>query len=157
MSEKIDQFCASLRQQLTEIEAKLNYSRLKFFALAVIPAVVACGGPTVEDAEAGLCDDLNGFATALQNLGQLNAQSTVNDLETARSDLAKAYESVKASAATVEEARLNELDTAYTDFETTVSSISGRDTLGEAAITVAAESANVAAARQQLSSGLSCP
>jgi hypothetical protein len=132
-------------------------SRIKFLALAVIPAVVACGGPSVEDAEASLCEDLNGLAGALQNLGQINAQSTVNELEAARNDVAKAYESVKASAATVEEARVNDLDTAYSDFESTVNSISGRDTLGEAAITVAAESANVSAARQQLSSGLSCP
>jgi hypothetical protein len=143
--------------QYKTMQNKRFSSRIKFLALAVIPAVVACGGPSVEDAEAILCDDLNGLAGALQNLGQINAQSTVNELETARNDVAKAYESVKASAATVEEARINELDTAYSDFESTVNSISGRDTLGEAAITVAAESANVSAARQQLSSGLSCP
>ncbi len=132
-------------------------SRIKFLALAFIPAMVACGGPSVEDAEAGLCDDLNGLATAVQNLGQINAQSTVNELESARRDVRTAYESVKSSAATVKEARMDELDTAYSNFDQTVNSISGRDTLGEAATTIAAESANVAAARQQLSAGLSCP
>lgn len=139
------------------MKSKLFNARIKFLALAFIPAVVACGGPSVEDAEASLCEDLNGLATAVQGLGQINAQSTVNELESARNDVATAYESVKSSAATVQEARMDELDTAYSNFDQTVNSISGRDTLGEAATTVVAESANVAAARQQLSSGLSCP
>lgn len=131
--------------------------RMKFLALAFIPAVAACGGPSVENAEADLCEDLNGFAVALQDLGQINAQSTVNELKAARQDVVDAYQSVKTSAETVETARLDELDTAYADFDKTVTSISGRDTLGEAAIEIATQADNVAAARQQLYSGLNCP
>jgi hypothetical protein len=131
--------------------------RMKFLALAFIPAVAACGGPSVEEAEASLCDDLNEFAVALQNLGQVNAQSTVREFESARQDVINAYQSVKASAETVETARLDELDAAYAEFDRTVNSISGRDTLGEAAVEVNAQAENVAAARQQLYSGLTCP
>jgi hypothetical protein len=135
---------------------RLNW-QMKFLALACVPAVVACGGPSVEDAEAGLCDDLNEFAVALQNLGQMNAQSTVREFESARQDVVNAYQSVKASAETVDTARLDELDAAYANFDNTVNSISGRDTLGEAAVEINAQAENVAAARQQLFSGLSCP
>lgn len=131
--------------------------RIQFFALAFIPTLVACGSPSVEDAEASFCNDLDNLAVALQNLGQINAQSTVRELDTAKRDVAKAYDSVKASAATVQEARLDQLDTAYADFDRTVNSISGRDTLGEAAATITAEAGNVAAARQQLYADLSCP
>jgi hypothetical protein len=60
----------------------LNW-QMKFLALACVPAVAAFGGPSGEDAEAGLCDDLNEFAVALQNLGQMNAQSTVREFESA--------------------------------------------------------------------------
>jgi hypothetical protein len=131
--------------------------RIKFLALAFIPAVAACGGPSVEDAEAGLCDDLNEFAVALQNLGQMNAQSTVREFESARQDIVDAYQSVQASAETVETARLDELDAAYANLDSTVNAISGRDTLGEAAVEINAQAENVAAARQQLYANLTCP
>ena len=131
--------------------------RVKFLALAFIPVVAACGSPSVEDAEVSLCEDLNAFAVALQNLGQVNAQSTVKEFEAARQDVVDAYQSVKASAETVEAARVDELDAAYADFDKTVNSISGRDTLGEAAVEINAQAENVAAARQQLYSGLTCP
>ena len=134
----------------------LNW-QMKCLALAFIPAVVACGGPSVEDAEASLCEDLNAFAVALQNLGQVNAQSTVKEFEAARQDVVDAYQSVKASADAVETARLDELDAAYANFDKTVNSISGRDTLGEAAVEINAQAEEVAAARQQLYSGLTCP
>jgi hypothetical protein len=129
---------------------------LKLFAVALIPVMAACGTPSVEDAEANLCQDLNGFAGALSNLAQLNAQSTVKELETAKQEVVKAYQAVQSSADQVEAARLDELETAYNDFDNTVSGISGRDTLGEAAVTVNSAAEEVAAARQQLYSSLNC-
>lgn len=125
-------------------------------AFAVLPLVVACSGPSVEDAEANLCNDLNGLATALQELNQINAQSTVKDVENAQKNVADAYASVRSSAADVQEARLDDLETAYADLEKTVNSIPGGDTLGEAATTIGPSAANVIAAREQLYSNLSC-
>lgn len=136
---------------------KLISLRIKLLALAFIPALAACGGPSVEDAEASFCQDLDNLAVALQNLGQINAQSTVRELNSAKQDVANAYDSVKAAAATVQEARLDELDAAYAEYDRTVNSISGRDTVGEAAATITAEAENVAVARQQLYADLSCP
>ena len=133
----------------------LNAS-LKLFALALIPVLAACGAPSVEDAEASLCQDLNGLAGSLSNLAQLNAQSTVKELETAKQDVVKAYQAVQSSADTVEAARMDNLETAYNDFDNTVSSISGRDTLGEAAVTINTAAEGVATARQQLYSSLNC-
>lgn len=133
-----------------------NSIKFQWLALAAIPAMVACGGPSVEDTEAALCDNLNELATALQGLGQLSADSTVDDLESARADVASAYEAVQSSAADVQAARLDGLETAYANYESTVDSISGRDTLGEAAVTVANASEEVASARQQLYADLTC-
>lgn len=129
---------------------------LKFLALAIIPAMVACGGPSAEEAEAELCEDLGELATALQGLNDISAQSTVNELEDAQAEIAEAYEEVQSAAADVEAARIDELESAYADYESTVNSISGRDTLGEAAITVVGASGEVAVARQQLYSDLIC-
>lgn len=129
---------------------------LKICALSLIPVMAACGTPSVEDAEANLCQDLNEFGGALSSLAQLNAQSTVKELETAKQDVVKAYQAVQSSADTVEAARVDNLETAYNDFDKTVGSISGRDTLGEAAATVNNAAQEVAAARQQLYSNLNC-
>lgn len=129
---------------------------LKLSALALIPAIAACGGPSIEDAEANLCQDLDSFAGALSNLAQLSAQSTVEEFETAQQDIVEAYQAVQSSADQVEAARLDELETAYNDFDQTVNSIPGRDTLGEAATTIATSAEDVAAARQQLYSSLNC-
>jgi len=129
---------------------------LKLSALALIPIIAACGGPSVEEAEANLCQDLDEFAGALSNLTQLNAQSTVQEFETAQQDVVTAYQAVQSSADQVETARLDELETAYNDFDQTVDSIPGRDTLGEAAVTIATSAEDVAAARQQLYSSLNC-
>lgn len=128
----------------------------KLFALALIPVLAACGVPSVENAEASLCQDLNGLAGSLGNLAQLNAQSTVKELETAKQDVVKAYSAVQSSADTVEAARLGDLETAYNDFDKTVSSISERDTLGEAAATITTAAEEVAVARQELYVNLNC-
>jgi hypothetical protein len=132
-------------------------TKFKLLALAAIPVMVACGGPSVEDPEAALCEDLNALATALQGLDQLTDQSTVDELEAAKADITSAYQAVQSSATAVGEARIGELETAYADYESTVDSISGDSTLGEAAATVGAASDNVAAARQQVFSALDCP
>lgn len=129
---------------------------VKLLVTGLIATLAACGGPSVEDTEAALCDDLNSLATALQGMSQITAQSTVDELEAAQQEVADAYESVQASADAVGEARLEELEAAYSNYESTVNSISGGDTLGEAASTITAEAGNVAAARQQLYSGLTC-
>lgn len=125
--------------------------------LILLPILAACGGPSVEDAEAQLCSDLNGLATALQGLGELNAESTVRELNQAQQNLADAYTAVRDSAKTVEAARLSNLETAYQNFDQTVNSISGRDTLGEAAVTIKSGAAEVVAAREQMHAALNCP
>ena len=64
---------------------------------------------------------------------------------------------MRSSAEAVEQARLNELETAYGDFQKSVDNISGQETLGEAATTITTRAANVVTAREQLFGDLSCP
>jgi hypothetical protein len=126
--------------------------------LVALPLVLAgCAQPNTEEAEADLCTNLADLETALVDLSQINTDSQVRELRTAKENVAKAYQNVQDSAATVEEARLNDLQTAYDEFDKTVNDISGRDTVGEAATSVAASMANIQTAREQLSTGLNCP
>ncbi|NEQ46496.1 MAG: hypothetical protein F6K00_24315 [Leptolyngbya sp. SIOISBB] len=126
--------------------------------LWILPLLLAaCGGqPSVEDAEASLCGAIDDFGGALAAYSQLDAQSTVDDLQTAREDVVSSYEAMQAAATVVEEARIADVETAYSDLDSTVNGISGRDTLGEAAVDVGTSLANVQAAREQLYSNLSC-
>ncbi len=126
--------------------------------LWILPLLLAaCGGqPSVEDAEAALCGAIDDFGGALVAYSQLDAQSTVDDLQTAREDVVSSYEAMQTAASTVEAARVADIETAYSDLESTVDGISGRDTLGEAAVEIGAGLATVQAAREQLYSDLSC-
>lgn len=131
-----------------------------FGPLLLVPfLVMACdqSTPTTADLEAQLCSNLDQFGTALTELGQINAQSSVNDLQTARANLAQAYQAVRDAASAVEASRTADLEAAYTNFDNTVNTISGSDTLGEAATQVQTALADIQTAREQLDAGLSCP
>jgi hypothetical protein len=125
--------------------------------LALPLLLLGCGQPTTQEAEADLCTNLADLGNALGELSQIDANSEVRELTQAKDNVAKAYQSVQDAAATVEAARLNDLQTAYDEFDKTVNDISGRETVGEAATQVASSMANVRTAREQLSAGLSCP
>ena len=134
--------------------------KLTLKALWTLPILLAaaCGGgtPTVADAEASLCSAIDDFGGALTAYGQLTADSTVDELQTAREDVASSYEAMQAAASTVQDARIADVETAYSDLQGTVDGISGRDTLGEAATQVSDGLSTVQAAREQLYSDLNC-
>lgn len=121
--------------------------------------VLACdrSTPTTADLEAQLCSNLDQFGTSLTELGQINAQSSVNDLQTARTNVAQAYQAVRDASTAVEASRTADLEAAYTNFDNTVNSISGGDTLGAAATQVQTALAEIQTAREQLDAGLNCP
>lgn len=120
--------------------------------------VMACDQPTTTaDLEAQLCANLDQFGTALTELTQINAQSSVSDLRTARDNVAQSYQAVRDTATEVEASRLADLESAYSAFDDTVNNISGRDTLGEAATQVQTAFVDIQTAREQLDAGLNCP
>ncbi|RZM75645.1 hypothetical protein [Leptolyngbya iicbica] len=134
--------------------------KLTLKALWSLPLLLAaCGGgtPSVADAEAALCGAIDDFGSSLAAYGQLTADSTVDELQTAREDVVSSYEAMKTAANTVQDARIVGVETAYADLQRTVDGISGRDTLGEAATQVSESLATVQTAREQLYSDLSCP
>lgn len=127
-------------------------------ALWIVPILlVGCGRqPSVEDAEAMLCGAINDFGGAVAAYSQLDAQSTVDDLREVRSGVAESYAAVQSAATALQDARIAELETAYSDLDATVSGISGRDTLGEAASQVGTGLVDVQTAREQLYRDLNC-
>ena len=112
---------------------------------------------SAEDAELQLCEDLAELGTAAQTLNEINETNTFNELEAAQDDVDQAVDDVRASAANVAAARIDEVDTARTNLEETVSGIEGRDTIGDAQTEVSSAASDILAAVDQLNESLSCP
>jgi hypothetical protein len=128
-------------------------------ALWTLPLLLAaCGGgtPSVSDAEATLCGAIDDFGSSLTAYSQLTADSTVDELQTAREEVVSSYEAMQTAASTVQEARVADVEAAYADLQSTVDGVAGRDTLGEAATQIGESLTTVQAARDQLYSDLSC-
>lgn len=129
-------------------------------SLIVLPfLLIACDQqpPTTADLESELCTNLDQLGTTLTELSQINAQSSINELQDARQNVANAYQSVRDSATAVEASRVSDLETAYNNLDNTVNSISGQDTIGDAANNVAAAVADLRAARDQIDAEVTCP
>jgi archaellum component FlaC len=124
--------------------------------LALPLLLVACGQPTTAELETELCTNLAQLETSLAEFSEINAQSSVNELREARQDVAQSYEKVRSSTAAVKASRLEGLEAAYQDLDSTINNISGRETVGDAIEKVIASLGQVQAARGQAVSDLNC-
>jgi hypothetical protein len=111
---------------------------------------------TEEEATSSYCSDLAALGTALNAYGDLNASSTIDEVEQAQEDVADAYQAVQDSAADVADARLDDLEAAYDELAASVNDISGDDTVGEAITNIATQANAVEAARADLFSSADC-
>ena len=111
---------------------------------------------TPEDATATLCTDLAELGNALGAYGDLTVDSTVEDVEDAQDEVAGAYDDVIESAGDVADARVDELEASYEELASAVDDVSGEDTVGEAVTGIAAQAAEVEAARASLDNSVNC-
>lgn len=127
--------------------------------VAVLGAsALACGDDEegTADKEAQLCADLEKLDAALQSIGDLSRDSTVDEARTAISDVADAFNAARESAADVAEARVDDLVAAYDSYQTEAQSISDAATLAEAWEQLVQAADVVEQAEQALLSGLDC-
>ncbi len=127
--------------------------------VAVLGALAIACGDDEEDtagAEAQLCADLEELDTALQGIGDLSRDSTVDDARTAISDVADAFNAARESAADVAQARIDDVTTAYDSFDETARNISDEATLTEAWEQLLGAADVVEQAEEALLSGLNC-
>ena len=120
-------------------------------------ALTACDDdPSEEEASSAFCSDLDALGDALDAYGDLDAQSTIDEVEEAQEDVASAYEDVLDSGADVTDARLDDLESAFDDLDASVDDVSGEDTVGEAITSIAANAQAVEAARADVRSAVNC-
>lgn len=110
-----------------------------------LPGFTACSDdePTVEEARATLCADLDSFRTSMQALRSLNGESTLADFKTARDDAGDAWNDVESSAAGVQDARVDGLQSAYDDLDAALADIDDDESLAAALDSIGDEVAAV--------------
>jgi PBP1b-binding outer membrane lipoprotein LpoB len=105
--------------------------------LAMAFVVAACSSST-EDTVETYCDDLGTLKTSLQDLTSLSAQSTMDDVDSAKKAVSDAYDATVSSADAVDSAVASELETARNTWQSAVDGIPSDATVEEAMTTVTA-------------------
>jgi hypothetical protein len=133
---------------------------MMLFAVGVAVAafgLAACDDePTQAEANEAFCDAAANYVAALRDLRDLDQDSTVDELEDTRDQVASLYDEMVEAAAGVAEVQLDEVDEARNDLRDAVDSISGEATLGEALDEVDDEITNVVSELSQVLNDVDC-
>ena len=123
--------------------------------LGAASALSACSSDdssSVSDAKATFCQSLVDVKQSEAAIADLNADSTVDDAKSAVADLGSAVTAAKSAADAVGQAEADTLQSAYNDLKSSLDSISGSDTLADAAPDVVKAAATFQAQLQALRS-----
>lgn len=135
---------------------KASFLSLVILLLIPLLIIAGCGSQSVEEATQEFCQSLVAYDASLATLESLAPSSTVGDVKDAQKAEQHARQDVKDSAGNLREVKLDAIDQAWQDLDTTVDQISNQDTLAEVADQVSQDLANVRLAYDQL--GLdNCP
>lgn len=105
-------------------------------ALALLPMLLLFGctqQPSVSEATATFCQDLTSLQKELAALNDLTPNSTVGELNQARDRIQIALDKVDASKSLLQNVKLDELDAAEENLQDTITGLSSKDTLADAA------------------------
>lgn len=119
-------------------------------------SLTACSSDTQSDAESAVCTSIAGVKTAAAGVRALDATSTVNEVEDATKALDTAIEDLKKNAEDLNQADLVALEAAGDDIAKAAVSVSGSDTLGEAAASVKTSATALDAAVTEMENGVQC-
>jgi uncharacterized protein YPO0396 len=140
----------------------MKSNRVFSFFLAVLPLslLVSCAkepAPSTQDKKAELCTNLARFKTSVATLKSMSPSSTVGDFRKAQDQVKTAFDTLKTSAAAVQDAKTADLEAAYNTLAKAVAAVPNTSTLSQAAASIAPNLAAVEAAEDQIKSGLNCP
>lgn len=131
-------------------------SRITFSLLLLSMFVITgCISKSLEEAQVDFCQALVAYGEAVRELQDVNASTTVEELQSARDDVAEAREDVKGAAGDLREARIRAAEDAWENTQEAIDDISGDATLGEAAATVRGQAIILATEIERISN-ISC-
>ena len=106
-------------------------------SILLLAMIVATGcSKSLEEAQVDFCQALAAYGEAARELQNVNASTTVEEMEAARDNVVAAQDDVKDAAGDLREARLRAAEDAWENTQEAIDDISGDATLGEAAATV---------------------
>ena len=108
-------------------------------ALLMLFALVGCVQQSLGEAQVEFCLALDDYRDAVAELDDINPNTTIDELNQARENVAQSREELLDSAASLRQARLRYTEDAFENLEKELSDISGDATLGEAANTARIE------------------
>ena len=103
-----------------------------------------------------VCDKLDDLDTALDDAASLSPTSTVNDAKEVQSDVEDAVDAVASTSDDAATAKLTAIETATKAMKDTLGSISGDQTLGQAAVAVRSEAAAITSSLSGLRADSNC-
>ena len=130
-------------------------SRITISLLLLSILVVTGCSKSLEEAQVDFCQALVAYGEAARELQNVNASTTVEEVEAVRDDVVGAREDVSNAAGGLREARLRSAEDAWENTQEAINDISGDATLGEAAATVRGQALILATEIDKISN-LSC-
>jgi hypothetical protein len=103
--------------------------------------VTGCTSKSLEEAQVDFCQALVAYGEAVGELQNVNASTTVEELQSARDDVTDARDAFGDVAVDLREARIRSAENAWENTQEAINDISGDATLGEAAATVRGQAA----------------
>lgn len=123
------------------------YARLAAVAVAGLMVLAACDNdsePTPDPALA-FCDSATSLAAAVVSFRQMDAQDTIEDIQTSAAAVQAAFQALETSAGNLAESQVSDIQGAVDDLQSAVSDIPDTDTVNQALASLAPQ---VAALRE---------
>ena len=111
-------------------------SRIVISLLLLLMLVDTGCSKSLEEAQVDFCQALAAYGEAVRELQNVNASTTVEELQSARDDVADARQDVTDAAGDLREARLRAAEDAWENTQEAIDDISDDATLAAAAATV---------------------
>ena len=125
-------------------------------AILLFSMIVATGcSKSLEEAQVDFCQALVAYGEAVRELQNVNASTTIEELQSARDAVADARDAVGDAAVDLREARIRSAENAWENTQEAINDISGDATLGEAAATVRGQAAILATEIERIAN-ISC-
>lgn len=141
-------------------------STIRFAVTSVMAGVLlllsACGGaPSLgggdSNAQTVLCQPLAAVRTATAKLSDINAETSLNDIKSAKEGVDKLVEALRAANGVLQRPAINDLLTQYDSFSAQVAGLTSQEQIGPAVDNLRASVSAVNAALDQANSTLGCP
>lgn len=121
-------------------------NRLFILMATVLFLLIMAGcAPSPEESQAAFCRDLAAYGRAVDELQNITADTTVDELNSARDNVVNAHEALLDSAGDLRQSQIRQVEAAWENAQNEIESISGEATLDEAATTIRGQALVLAA------------